>query len=156
MGGIIQGVTTAGIGIWKAKEDNDAAHSEWADTDRKLSYDARQATLAGQAQAQRVRERGSQLIAKQKTAYTSSGIDASSGTALSVMSDTRLMSELDAQTVENDAARKVWGYRLERDRAKKNLTSKLASIDREAAASILNGFGQALGGASGLGGGMGG
>ncbi len=156
MGGIIEGVGQAGIGIWKANDDAASANKEWADTDRKLQYDMRVAQQKGSIDSGKTRMLGSQLIAKQKLAYSNSGVDASTGTPASVMADTRLMSELDAETQKNDTAREVWGLRLERTRAKENLKTKLSNIDREATGAVLSGASKAIGGAGGGMGGMGG
>lgn len=67
----------------------------------------RGAQAAGQA-----RMAGSQLIAKQKVGYAAAGVDVQSGSALDAMADARMLSELDAQKLRNNAAREALGYKM--------------------------------------------
>jgi hypothetical protein len=102
--------------------------------------------------AGRVRSAGTQTIAKQATAYTASGVDASQGTPLSVMADTRLMSELDARTLENNAARKVRGFREQKRQSEVEYRTRIAEQEQEGVNSMLSGIGDVAGGVMGFGG----
>lgn len=56
------------------------------------------------------RMQGTATIAAQKVAYEASGVDSTTGTAAQVAASTRLVSELDAQTLENNAVRAALGH----------------------------------------------
>ncbi len=150
MGGLIQGMATAGMGIWQAHEDANAAHEEYAATSRMLTYQERRATLKGKQEAGELRSQGSAVADAQFNAYAAAGIDPTSGTAAAVQADTAAQAELDAQTRENNAALEVWGYRTQKDQAAKNLQTRLKTIDRQAIGSVLTGAGQMIGGAGGI------
>lgn len=74
---------------------------------------AADALARGRLEAGQVRTEASRLISRQRVALAAAGVDPGVGTALDVMADTRLMSELDALTVTNNAAREAWGYEME-------------------------------------------
>jgi len=67
--------------------------------------------IRGAVMAGRLRSKSSQLIAKQRLAYVGSGVDAAVGTPLDVAGSTALTTELDAQTLMNDAVRAAWGHK---------------------------------------------
>ena len=69
----------------------------------------------GQAAGQ-ARMDGSQVIAAQRAIAGASGVAVDSGSVLDLMADSRLMSEFDAQTLENNAAREAWGLEVESQR----------------------------------------
>jgi hypothetical protein len=72
---------------------------------------ARDATARGQqAQASSDLKYGA-LAGRQRSALAASGTDVQSGSALDLLGDTRLMSDLDAQTIRNNAAREAFGYK---------------------------------------------
>ncbi len=68
--------------------------------------DARQRGVQGAAEA---REDGSRLARTQAFLYANSGVDASVGTAANVQASTLATSEIDALTIQNNAAREAWG-----------------------------------------------
>ena len=71
---------------------------------------AADAIQRGQADAAKTRFSAQQAIARQKVAFGASGVDASVGTPVSLGASTAAMAELDARTIENNAAREAWGY----------------------------------------------
>ena len=106
----------------------------------------------GNFEAGKLRELGSQMIARQRTAYANSGVDTTKGTPLSVMADTRLMSETDARMAENNAARKVRGFREQKRQADAELAAKRDQRTQDMVGSLVSGFGSIVGGAVGMGG----
>lgn len=99
------------------------------------------------------RMQGTATIAQQKVAYEASGVDSTTGTAAQVAGSTRLVSELDARTLENNAVRAALGhteaatqYRDEwraQVRAREGRRTKRAL---DTASSFLNVIGSAAGG----------
>lgn len=57
------------------------------------------------------REKGAQLLAKQKVAYSAAGVDAGVGTAADVGVEAAMLSEHDANVITANAAREAWGYK---------------------------------------------
>lgn len=72
----------------------------------------RDAVARGNQAAAVARMRASSLIGEQQVAYAASGVDIGVGTPAATMAQTRMLSELDAQTIHNNAAREAWGYEV--------------------------------------------
>jgi hypothetical protein len=113
--GIAAGAILAGGAAQAFGQDQQLAGE--AKTARENAYLARLAASdverrAGQ-DAGRARTAGTQVIAEQRAAFGASGVDGSSGSPLALMADSRLMSELDALTIRNNAAREAWGLRTQ-------------------------------------------
>lgn len=155
MGSALSGIATIAMGQVNASAKAQAAAQDAEDEQRVLSYNALTAGDKGRLDASKTRMGGTQLIAQQKVGYANSGVAIDSGTPASVMADQAAVNELDAKTVENNAAREVWGYRLQREQSKKNLQRKYDEYNREAIGSVLSGSGQMMG-SGGMGGGGGG
>lgn len=154
MGSALSGIATIAMGQVNATAKARAAAEDAEDEQRALAFNAITAGDKGRLEAGKVRMAGSQLIGRQKTGYATSGVALDVGTPASVMESTAGLAELDAQTAENNAAREVWGYRLQREQSKKNLQRKYDEANREVIGSALSGSGQIMGG-GGLGGGGG-
>lgn len=78
-----------------------------------LALDAAADSLQrGYADAGQARRAGAMVAAKQKVAYANSGVSADVGTAANVQASTEALAELDAMTLENNAAREAFGYRV--------------------------------------------
>lgn len=54
-----------------------------------------------------------QLIGAQRASLAAQGIDVESGSALDIQADTRYLSKLDTITMENNAFRTAWGYKMD-------------------------------------------
>jgi|SRR3990167_8083370 len=74
---------------------------------------AEDAKLRGEENASVVRLQGRQLIGSMRAALGARGQDLSRGTALRLQLDAARMTEIDAQTTLNNAAREAWGYRVQ-------------------------------------------
>jgi hypothetical protein len=72
---------------------------------------AADALQRGEQKAWRVRMTGERRMSLQKVAYAHAGVDVSSGTPLRAMSETAMVTALDAQVERNNAFREAWGYR---------------------------------------------
>jgi hypothetical protein len=152
MGGLIQGIAGIWLGTEEAIADSKAS-IEQAQLDQAVAgYNARQAEIRGNREAGRIRMLGGQGRSEAKLAYYAGGEDASSGSAAAALADSAATTELDAQTVKNNAAREAWGFRLQKEQSKSNLETKLGSIRRKQYGSIASGLGSFASGASGMGG----
>ena len=58
------------------------------------------------------RMKGSEALAKSETEVAASPIEMS-GSPMKALADTRMMSELDALTIRNNAAREAWGHEVQ-------------------------------------------
>ena len=117
-GGIIGGLLKFGVKMaqWAAddaafQEQSAIQSQEWNRARIAAEAQAADALTRGASQAGRVRLQAGQLEGQQRVAYALSGVDASSGSAASTINSSRLFSELDAATVQNNAAREALGYR---------------------------------------------
>lgn len=74
---------------------------------------ARSAFERGQKEVASLTMQAGQLKSRQRAAMASNGIDLGEGNAAEVQASTELMKELDKQTLEANAVRSAWGYRVE-------------------------------------------
>lgn len=151
MGGIISGAGSMFTGLATMTTELADAESEYNAADRSLGQNIRVTQRKSALEAGKLRSQGSQLIARQKVAYANSGVDATVGTPASVMADTRLMSELDAQTAENNAANEVWGFKTQRLAAKDAWDKKKTAAAIKFGSTVASGLGDVVSSASMLG-----
>jgi hypothetical protein len=156
MGSALSGFAQIGMGQLEAGSKAQAASDDAADEQRVLTYNAIQAGEKGRLEEGKLRMAGTQLLAAQKVGYANSGVAVDSGTPLAVMESQAALNELDATTAQNNAARAVWGYKMQREQSKKNKDRKVDASGRDAIGSALSGSGQIIGSSFGGGGGMGG
>lgn len=71
------------------------------------------ALARGGVMAGRVKMEGAILAGRQKAALASSGVDVQSGSAVDVQESSAGLNALDALTVQNNAAREAWGYKVQ-------------------------------------------
>lgn len=152
MGGLIQGIASIWLGTEEAIADSKAAIEQAQLEQAAAGYNARQSEIRGNREAGRLRMLGSQSRSAEKLKYIAGGEDASSGSAAAVLSDSAAMTEMDAQTVKNNAAREAWGFRLQKNQTGSNLDTQLGSIRRKQYGSIASGLGSFASGAAGMGG----
>ena len=153
VGGLIQGIASIWMGVEEAAAESKAAIEQAQLDQATAGYNARQAEIRGNREAGRLRMLGAAGRSDAKLAYYAGGEDASSGTAAEALASSAATTELDAQTVRNNAAREAWGFKLQAEQSKKNLETKLGSIKRAQYGSIATGLGSFAGGAAGMGGG---
>lgn len=102
---------SGGLQLMQQEDERRAKALESAENKKLADAAAADALRRGAQKAGAIRMQGSQLEGAQQVAYAASGVDPSVGTPLDVMSASRMFSELDALTAENNAAREAWGYR---------------------------------------------
>lgn len=117
-------------------QDEQAALRENA---RRAQLEAQDALARGAEQAALARMKGSRVIAAQKTAIGASGVDAGVGSAVQLMADSRIQSEMDALTIRNNAIREAYGMRSQALGLEKAGRRAATAANRRAAASILGG-----------------
>jgi hypothetical protein len=100
----------AGPGVFFAQQQRDLSTQLDATNAQNARTAADDAITRGSLAAGVARMKGSQLAAEQQVGYATSGIDVGVGTPAQTIAQTRMMSELDAQTLKNNAAREAWGF----------------------------------------------
>lgn len=114
--GIIGAVTSAAgtvvsmVGQRRAAEAEAAASKYQADQSRLLAEDA---LKRGAAEEQAKRRETAALEGRQRAVMAASNLDLTSGSPLTVLTDTALLGELDAQTVKNNAQREATQHRAQ-------------------------------------------
>jgi hypothetical protein len=126
--GIAAAATVAGSAYGAAKADEIGsleARTLEQNADAKDKA-AAQADAAGTSQATAAKVKASQEIGQARAELGGSGLDLSRGSPLDAIGDARMLSELDVQTIRNNAAREAWGYRVAamNDRVNADLTRK--------------------------------
>ena len=106
---------TAGKGMLDAKANADQAEADA----QSLQFSAAMERLKAKDVVERgyqaeglTRTKGTQDVAKNEVAVAASPIEMS-GSPLKALADVRMMSELDALTIRNNAARQAWGHELQ-------------------------------------------
>ncbi len=100
-------------GALSAKAQGDQASADAATLATQAEFErmkAKDAIARGQVNESRTRMAGSQEISQARADAAGSEVDLSSGTAASVFSAQRAVSELDALMVRSNAAREAWGH----------------------------------------------
>ncbi len=138
MGSIISGVG----GVYTGMQQQAAATDEWHANDALLQYQSRLSKQQAGIAEGKVRMLGGKTAAAQNVAYANSGVDASTGTAAAVQANTAAQTELDAQTVKNNAAREAWGFKVKQQEAKRTYDAKMA----QGTATIVGGAGGVVNG----------
>lgn len=111
---------------------------------RRADKEAGRAMERGQSAELVKRLEGGAAVAEARARAGSSGVDLTSASTLDVLGDSRMMGELDARTIENNAALEAWGYQTtgENARAQSAATRKAGRV---AAASTLIGTAAQIG-----------
>lgn len=112
------GALTTGIGSYfsaKAQKATYAGQASIADTNAQLAEDSAQSALmAGAKQEQAKMLETTDVVGKQVTGFAANGIDVSGGGSVdNVISSTKTMGEIDADTINANAVRQAWGYRIQ-------------------------------------------
>lgn len=76
-------------------------------------YQAQDAVTRGDKATEDHMRKVAQLKGTQKASMAARGLDLSEGTPLNILTDTDLFGEIDANTIQTNAAREAWGYRAQ-------------------------------------------
>lgn len=74
---------------------------------------AADALQRGEQKANQALEAGNSKQAAQKVAYASAGVDTTSGSPATMISQTAMISQLESMTQRNNAAREAYGYKVQ-------------------------------------------
>lgn len=129
-------------------KEGEAKQREAKDNAALAASAAADAIARGNQEAGRTRTDTTKLVAEQNVAYANSGVDPTVGTPASVMADTRAMGELDAKTLENNAAREAWGFRTYGMKYNQQAALEAARTQNKVAGTMLGGLGRAASGFS--------
>lgn len=100
---------------------------------------------AGNTSADWQRVRAKQAVGTQRSVQAANGIDVNSGSAAQLQDDTAMLGELDALTIQNNAAREAYGYRIQAKQDILNASQTVQNGKTAAMGSILGGLGSAFG-----------
>jgi hypothetical protein len=106
---------------------------------------ADETVFAGDTSADWQRVRSGQAVGTQRAVQAANGIDVNSGSAAQLQDDTAMIGELDALTIQNNAAREAYGYRIQADQDRINAIQTRTNAGNNAMGSILGGLGSAFG-----------
>jgi len=106
---------------------------------------AQETLFAGDTSADWQRVRTGQAVGTQRAVQAANGIDVNSGSAAQLQDDTAMIGELDALTIQNNAAREAYGYRIQADQDRMNAVQTVTNAGNKATGSILGGIGGAFG-----------
>jgi len=129
--------TKASYEYQAAVERNNAVLAQRQSTD---------AIRRGQSAEGNARLRAAQTMGAQRARLAANGVSLDEGSALNILQDTDYLSEVDALTIRDNAAREAWGYQAQGQNAADNaqLLQTRAGNERPAlslAAGLLSGAG---------------
>ena len=142
MGGMITGMYGAAVKPGQDMAEASAQQQMAEYQAQAYTASAADARARGGQTAAALQAKGAATIGAAKTAFGSSGVDTQSGSALEAMRDTRMFSELDAQTAKNNAAREAWGYDVKATSASAQGMVDLAKGQVKANDDLMSGLGQ--------------
>lgn len=116
LGSLSQGANSFASGILNSS--GEAEYGEWQKQQFEFNkqiaeMQSKDAIRRGDSEARKVRKAGKQIIGSQRAALAAQGIEIDSGSALDIQGDTAYLSEMDALTIKNNAAREAWGYKMD-------------------------------------------
>lgn len=98
----------------EAQQRAAAKSGELADFNAQVAeLQAADAITRGQEEAQRFGARVRGTIGSQRAGYAASNIDVNFGTAADVQADSARLGELDMLTIQGNAAREAWGFKMQ-------------------------------------------
>jgi hypothetical protein len=74
------------------------------------NWDASDAILQGQQKAQQSMQNTGSLTSTQRATMAANGLDLTQGSTANILASTKYQGELDANTIQANAARQAWGY----------------------------------------------
>jgi hypothetical protein len=95
---------------------------------------------AGSAEQSQIRQKAKQTTGSQKTAFAASGLDTQSGSALSTLSDTALLSEQDVQTSRYNTAMQMWGLGEQTKQYKAEASNAITAGKNASKSALLSGI----------------
>ncbi len=98
----------------------------------------------GGIEEERYRRQIAQIVGGQKAAIGARNVKRT-GTALDLITDTQQIGDEDALTIQNDAARQAWGYRVGADESRRWGRSARRNANMKAGATLLTSGAQAYG-----------
>lgn len=132
----------SGVGQKQAADEQARAAEENA---RLLRQRAIEVMDEGRRQGGLARMAGSKAISGQKVAFATSGVDPSSGTPAALAGDSRLNAELDALTLNANAAREARGIKTQASQLDRQAGAARTAGDWALAGSLLGGLGRSAG-----------
>lgn len=138
---IAAGATVAG-GIYKGYAARQAGYEQAAILEGNAltaDYAAGDAEARGAQAEGKVRLEGGQKAAHQSSQLAASGVDVQSGSAVDVVADTGMFTELDAAIARSNGRREAWGYREQGKQFRRQASLQRSSADAALIAGIFGG-----------------
>ncbi|OPA84276.1 hypothetical protein BFW86_24340 [Pseudomonas fluorescens] len=130
----------------QGQKENGAFQSAMLTQNAKYKQQTADETInAGNTSADWQRVRAGQAVGTQRSVQAANGIDVNSGSAAQLQDDTAMLGELDALTIQNNAARQAFGYREQAKQDFLNANQSVKNGNTAAMGSILGGIGGAFG-----------
>jgi len=109
------------------------------------NWDAEDAITQGALKAQQSMQNTASLASTQRATMAANGLDLTQGTPANILASTKYQGELDANTIQANAARQAWGYANQAVNATNNAQILTSSANQ--LSSSRAGFTSLLGGA---------
>lgn len=145
------GAVSGAIGsYWSAKAQKAQLEGQAALADinaRTSELSAQQEYIKGQHEVGRLTLQAGQLKGRQRTALAANGVDLGEGNAAEIQASADILKEIDKNTLEANAVRSAWGYRIQATNYQNEAMMKRAgatgvSPGTQASASLLTGAAQ--------------
>jgi hypothetical protein len=152
IGGAVAAIAGIGIqayGAYKTADAQEKAAEDAARISRSNQQAAEKAAAQslerGSFEAGLIRQKGTKLVAAQRSRYAAGGIDVTGGSALEVQAETAYLSDLDARTTALNAALEAWGYRKQGATFSAQAAAQIRAGQNASSATLLGGAGSAIG-----------
>ena len=143
------GIIGAGLSIYGASQKASAISQAGRTNAQTMRTNAGLADKAagdalerGQYQEGMERLQSDRLQGQQKAGFAAANVDTKSGSALDVLSDTSMMSELDSRIMQNNAAREAFGYTSQAASQRRQADITEQTADSQAQATVISGVTQ--------------
>lgn len=99
----------------------------------------------GREDESRLRFGARKLAGSQKVSLAAQGIDTGSGSAAAILAETAVMSEIDAQTIRNNAYREAMGFKVQGQLTRRAGANQAQSLRNQSYSTLLTGTSQLVG-----------
>lgn len=141
--GLAASLAGAGVGAYSSYQQGKSAEAQAEYNAKQAEAQAADAQLRGGIEANQKRQEVRRAIASQQTQLAANGVETSSGSGLTLMSDAAHEGELDAQTAYANAMREAYGYQSQATAYRYSGKTAKSNAYGQAAGSLLSGVSSA-------------
>ena len=154
VGSMVVGTGIKAFGQFQDGQDQRKYYNQQAQL---AQYQVDDTLVRGEIDEKKMRRQTERTIGSQRVNLAAQGVDINSGSALDTQADAAYLGELDAKTIQTNAKKEAWGYKVQSNDLKyrgklaqhKGRTDSIDTILGAASSMLMQSYGGGSGGKSG-------